>query len=71
MRLIDNSTDTQLNIGDWITDDNGTEWYVAGYGIEGYGAKFVQLIEMSKLNEIIHKAHAGHYDLRIEMGGEA
>jgi hypothetical protein len=71
MKLIDCSDDTQLNLGDWITDDNGVEYFIAGYGINAHGNKFVNLIEMNKLRDVMTTEWAGHFDLDVVKEGVA
>lgn len=63
MKLIDNTDGTEVAIGDIITDDYGTEWFVLGYSSQ----KWVQLIENEKLAEVATKFFVSRFDLSVEV----
>ena len=63
MKLIDNTGDKQLSIGDTIRDDNGTLWFILGFSSQGW----VQVVENDKLATIAQNYGADVFDLRIEV----
>lgn len=63
MKLIDNTEGKEVAIGDIITDDYGTEWFVLGFSSHHW----VQLIENDKLAEVAQKFHVGVFDLKVEV----
>lgn len=63
MRLIDRLHGTEYSIGDIVTDENGTEWYILGWSSHGW----VQVIENEKLAEVASKFLLGTFAMRLEF----
>lgn len=66
LRLIDNQTGDELKVGSWITDDEGTIWFITGFGLHPIGGKFVEMVKMDQLREIAEQFRADSYDLTVQ-----
>ena len=66
LKLTDNTTGERLSVGSHITDDEGTIWYITGYGMHPIGGQFVELVKMDELAKIAEQFRADSYDLKVE-----
>jgi hypothetical protein len=66
LKLTDNTTGEKLSVGSHIIDDEGTVWYITGYGMHPIGGQFVELAKMDELAKIAEQFRADSYDLKVE-----